>query len=759
MENQDNAESIVNKMLNDISSDVPKQEKVVTVPTETSIIAETVKELETVAEASKVVVEPAEVAAAEVVAKATEETAENVAEVVSEATENAVVAEVVSEATEAVAETITESSDGAENVETAETAGQVETAESAEAGEEASDEPTEEELAAAALSRSNKIKIGIIIAGLTFILIAAIYAAAVAGGKTNMIPVAEPEVIAEVEPEETKPEPTKVIPTVAVEEEEETAQDSMIAIMLGNRRYDECIYADGGVVIVKKGDLYGAMDYAGNEIAPVKYAEIIQRPTEGGRFILANSKVESVSEEKDGATLSYEKTITTYTLYDNSGHKVFEGNEQIYTSDDVYMIGIEDNDNPRNNRIEYYRYDGKNKAFMVIYVKDAFSMTGFKDGKTVVYGFTAVPTEDQDTNPTNLVCGIMDERGKVSWFATAPGINEFSAEVEAWKEENKTIKTTSAKKKKTKKMVTAFDEDGNEILVSEDELDDTDEDSDTEEDTEVEEEEEFEEEELTEEELELIEEEADLSNGPQFHMDGVLNAPNQGYFVVKDLYDVNDPYSFYDTKGLWLADLDTAYMKGDAKKGFVPGNFNNGSVSVSRFVSGGQLLYNYGSIMVLDIDKKAVLVDVSKAKGMKSDSIDNKIVIAKYDDIVISDSEWWMYRDGDKCGYIDHKGNAQKLTFEDATPFVDGKALVVKNGKAIIIDEAFAELEEIGDASSVDIAGDLMMILRDGVTKNYILKENRDNPLGVKEEAEQEDPKAVTPTPEADTKSSSKKKK
>ena len=758
MENQDSAENIVNKMLDDISADVQKQKTAVSEPAVAeSVAAEPVASepvvTETVAAepvaSEPVVAEPvvAEPVASEPVVAATVIAGPTEASIVEETVkelkdvktveENTVMTEAPTEVKETVMETTPETEEKVEG-------------------------PVEEK---PAMSNANKIKIGIIVAGLIFIMIAAIYAAAVAGGKTNTIPVATQDVIVQEEPEEKKPEPTKALPTIAVEEEEEeTAQDSMIAIMLGNRRYDECIYADGGVVIVKKGDFYGAMDYEGNEIAPVKYAEIIQRPTEGGRFILANSKVESVTEEKDGTTLSYEKTVTTYTLYDNSGHKVFEGNNQIYTSDDVYMIGIEDNDNSRNNRIEYYRYDGKNKAFMVIYVKDSFSMAGFKDGKTVVYGFTAVPTEDQDTNPTNLVCGIMDEQGKVNWFATAPGISEFSAEVEAWKEENKSIKTTSAKKKKTKKMVTTFDEDGNEIQVSEDELDELDEDSDTDEETsedeEVEEEEVEEEEvELSEEEMELIEEEADLSNGPQFHMDGVLNAPNQGYFVVKDLYDVNDPYSFYDTKGLWLADLDTAYMKGDQKKGFVPGNFNNGSVTVSKFISGGQLLYNYGSMMVLDIDKRAVLVDVSKAKGMKSDSIDNKIVVAKYDDIIISDSEYWMFRDGDKCGYIDHKGNSQKVTFEDATPFVNGKALVVKNGKAIIIDESFAELEEVGEASSVDIAGDLIMILRDGVTKNYILKENRDNPLGVKEEATQEDPKAVTPTPEADTKSTSKKKK
>jgi len=644
-----------------------------------------------------------------------------------------------------------------ENAADAEKTEETATADAETNAEEAAEksEPTEEELKAAAEAKSNKIKIGFIVAGLCFILLGAVYAAAVAGGRTNNIPVAMPDTVTEELPEPTKEEKVAVvIPSPEVEEEEEPQAESLLAIMLGNRRYDECIYADGGVVIVRKGDLYGAMDYEGNEIAAVKYAEIIQRPTKGGRFVLGNSKVESITEEKDGATLSYEKTLTTYTLFDNEGNKIFEGYNRIATSDEVYMMAVEDDKDIRNNRIEYYRYDGKSKAFMVIYVKDAFSMIGFNDGKTIVYGFTAVPTEDQDTNPTNLVCGIMNEHGKVSWFATAPGISEFTKEVEQWKEENKTIKTTTAKKKKAQ-MVTSYDENGNEILISEDELENGSSDSVNEDNSD----ENVDDIDLTEEELETIEEEADISNGPEFHMDGVLNAPVEGYFVVKDIYDINDAYSFYDTKGNWIADLDTAYMQEDAKKGFVNGNFNNGSVTVAKYLKNGQLMYNYGTLMVLNVGKKDVLIDVSKAKGMKSDSLSNKIVLAVYDDIVISDSEYWVFHDGDRSGYIDHKGNEQKLSFSDATPFYEGKALVADSGNAYIIDAELNILEEISGASNVDIAGDLMMVFKDGVTKNYILKENRDNPLGVKEEVADEDPKAATPAATENSKTSTKKKK
>lgn len=626
--------------------------------------------------------------------------------------------------------------------------------------------------------KAKKVKIGIIVAGGVFILLAAVYAAAVLGGRTNQIPVAMEEITEEVI-EVTEPVKEQR-PIVTVQpQEEETPDTSLISVLQGNRRYDECMYADGGVVIVRTGDKYGAIDYEGKEIAPVKYATVEQWPTAKGYFVLSNTISDNVTEEKDGATLSYSKDVTTYTLYNNAGQKIYEGNNVIAASGDVYAIGIEDQDDIRKNRIEYYRFDGKNKAFKIIYVKDAFSMTGYRDGKTVVYGFSDVPTEDQDTNPTNLVGGIMDEQGNVKWFVQAPGITQFNDEVAQWKEENKIIKTTTTKKKKAKaqKKEIKYDEDGypieeddtdeyddeydDEIEYDEDGYPIEDDDEEYEEDTEEEEltEEELEEIELTEEELEVIEDEADLSSGPQFHMDTILNAPVGGYFVSNDVYDVTDPYTFYDEKGTWVADIDTSYMKADNKKGFVVGNFNNGEVEVSKYISDGEIFWNYGSNMVLEIGEKDVLIDAAKVAGMTADSLNDRMVVAVYDDINITDSQYWMFRDGDRCGYIDHKGKEMKLTYDDATDFVNGHALVVKNGTAILIDEEFAELEEIGPASGVIISGDVMMVLKDGTVKNYIMKEDRENPLGKKDKdaSDKEDPKAaVTPTPDASKKKKSK---
>ena len=298
----------------------------------------------------------------------------------------------------------------------------------------------------------------------------------------------------------------------------------------------------------------------------------------------------------------------------------------------------------------------------------------------------------------------------------------------------KTTKAKKTKKKKEKDVVKEVEEENSDTDAENTDEENTDEEADEEEEEETEEltDEELEEIELTDEELEDIEQEVDLSAGPIFHMDEVLNSPSEGYFVTKDIYDVVDPYSFYDEKGTWIADLDASYMNPDAKKGFVIGNLNNGAVTVSKYVHNGESYWNYGACMVLNVGNKDVLVDVSKAVGMTSDTVTDKIVRAVYDDISLSESEFWMYKEGNKCGYIDHSGMAQKPTYDDASDFSGGYALVVKGGKAYIINEKFEELEEIGAASSVATAGDLMMVMRDGGVRYYMLKDNRDDPLGEK---------------------------
>ncbi len=641
----------------------------------------------------------------------------------SESAEESQVAEVSS------VEAGAEATENAEESQAAETSSVEATAEATENAEESQETETSsktpEELKE---ERIKKIKIGIIAAGGIFILLAIVYIAAMMGGRNKVIEE-EPETVIVAIPTE-EPEVTAE-PTVeaVVEEEEEMPEESLIGVVQGNARYDECVYADGGSIIVRKADKYGAIDYEGKEIVPVKYTEIGQIPTKEGMFVLATSKTESVTEEKDGTTYSYEEVTTTYTLFDSTGKELYKGNNKIVVSGETYILGIEDKEDSRKNRVEYHKLGTKDKPYLTLYVNDQFSLNGFMDGKTTVMGFTAIPTEDQDTNPTNLNCGIMDSNGKIAWFAQAPGIDAFDKEVKQWKEDNKLLQQnikSSAKKNKEEKAEEEkeilYDEEGNPIEDA-DELDDEDAD-------ELDEESEDDIDDSEEDEDDYDYEEDELAGGPVFHMDEILNAPVGGYFVYKDLYDVEDPYSWYTDKGAWFADLDTAYLSPDDKKGFKVGNFNNGAIDVKGYVVDGEIYYNFGAYMVLTIGDKDVLIDMSKGKGMTTDSITDKIVVAVYDEINISANDYWMYKDGGKAGYLDLKGEPIKVSYDDATSFVNGYALVIRDGKAIIINEKFDELEEIGNAKSVDVAGDVMIINGDTGIRRYMLKETRNAPQG-----------------------------
>lgn len=640
------------------------------------------------------------------------------------------------------------------------------------ATEEAKPEKTPEEIAEAKAKRSKNIKLGIIGVGGAFILIAFIYFAAVMGGKNTTIEKEE-KPVAEVVEEEEEDDIAVPTPTVEVEDEEDTPDDSVVGVVFGNARYDDCLYADGGVIIVKKNEKYGAINYEGKEIVPLKYDALEEMPTKEGMFVLSNIK--SADE--------------TYTLFDNKGKALYEGTNRVLASNNTYVLYIEDASGGRETRVEYHKIGTKDKPYTTLYVNDQFTLNGFMDGKTIAMGFTAIPTEDQDSNPTNLFCGIMDESGKTEWFAKAPGVDEFDSEMKIWEEEKKLEEANKKNKKSTKKKnkktdEQLLDEDGNPIedadeaddeeleeikkLLEEVDLDEnlTDEEKELKKkeiQEKANEKKELEEDELTEdsEEDELTEdleddeltddlEDDELadSDKPVFHMKEVLSAPVGGYFIYKDKYDVKDSYSWYTDKGVWYADLDLAFLEKDDKKGFRVGNFNDGAVEPKTYLFDGEYYYNFGSLMVLTVGDKNVLIDMSKGKGMKAENVSNKIVLAVYDEICMDENNYWMYRDGDKYGYMDQKGKAQKVVFEGATPFVNGYALVIKNKQAILINEKFEEIEILDDATEVSVSGDILNITGDEGIRRYMVKEIRDN--GGEEKAAADATPDAKATPSAD---------
>ena len=124
--------------------------------------------------------------------------------------------------------------------------------------------------------------------------------------------------------------------------------------------------------------------------------------------------------------------------------------------------------------------------------------------------------------------------------------------------------------------------------------------------------------------------------------------------------------------------------------------------NLSGFYKGCTICYNYGTKAAITLNKgdfrRTVLIDAASNRNLFD-----------ADSISISEEKYWLYSDEGKWGYIDHDGNIQ-ATYEDATKFPNGLAMVIKDGKAFLIDEELRQYETGIDATSVISAGELFEI-------------------------------------------------
>lgn len=84
-------------------------------------------------------------------------------------------------------------------------------------------------------------------------------------------------------------------------------------------------------------------------------------------------------------------------------------------------------------------------------------------------------------------------------------------------------------------------------------------------------------------------------------------------------------------------------------------------------------------------------------------------LLAKADNIKMSDEDYWLMHQGGQYHFIDHAGNIV-ATYEDATEFYEGKALVKQDGKAYIIDNNFEIINELGEARGIFGYGELVKV-------------------------------------------------
>ena len=197
-----------------------------------------------------------------------------------------------------------------------------------------------------------------------------------------------------------------------------------------------------------------------------------------------------------------------------------------------------------------------------------------------------------------------------------------------------------------------------------------------------------------------------------------LSTVNHGYYAAGTFeYDAGWITMCTDTYEI-LGECDFYHAEPDAEKGFVYSeDYFDEQNSFRSFYHDGAYFYNYGSNMVWTVGERDVLVDFALHPGMTFETADNRIVKAVYDQIYMNDENYWLVKDGEKWGYIDHDGQEAAM-FEDATAFYQGYALVREEGTAYLVDEAFEKVQDLGEADSVSTIGELFVVTR-GDTKYF----------------------------------------
>lgn len=211
----------------------------------------------------------------------------------------------------------------------------------------------------------------------------------------------------------------------------------------------------------------------------------------------------------------------------------------------------------------------------------------------------------------------------------------------------------------------------------------------------------------------------------------VLNSFQHGYAtLVHDRLMLEVRGALMDEEYNLAYRFDLANCFPDDKKGFVvvPDYQTNDRYDIRSYYYNGGYFRNYGSKMVWRIGNKDVLVDLSKQTGMTTD---NRIVQAVHDGISFSNEKYWLFMDTIKVssadsqqnqislmGYMNHDGKVIK-GYDRATEFAKGQALVVENNNTYMIDENFKKIKSFGETQNIGRLGDLLYIFQNG--KQYIV--------------------------------------
>ena len=463
------------------------------------------------------------------------------------------------------------------------------------------------------------------------------------------------------EPEEAGGE-TAEEPQETAEAPEEEAAGETVEEILALSEYESFGSARGGVMPVKKDGLWGAVNYQNEVIVPFEHADF-QAPDDSGNFVMVDRTVEEVEDEVLGEAVTYEMEHKSYTLFDPQGNVLYQGDQQVRASGGMYIVLTEKDPLGEGQReIAYHRTDGT--LVQALSAHPWAFINGFYDGVSQVYR-----AEYDD---------VLVGQGEGVGYSYSTGSYQIG-EVDAagnieWHEDPLYTRYLERAEEEYQSAV-------EEAAGGEDDF-------------------------------------ANVGGMDSYYTRLPLSTVNHGYYVAGTFeYDAGWISMCTDTYEI-LGECDFYSAEPDAEKGFVYSeDYFEEQNSLRSFYHDGAYFYNYGSNMVWTVGERDVLVDFALHPGMTFETADNRIVKAVYDQISMNDENYWLVKDGERWGYIDHDGQEAAM-FEDAAAFYQGYALVREEGTAYLIDETFEKLQELGEADSVSTIGELFVVTR-GDTKYF----------------------------------------
>lgn len=413
------------------------------------------------------------------------------------------------------------------------------------------------------------------------------------------------------EPVEVVPEePVAAEPEVVEEEPIEEAAFKFTKICnIQEAGYDAAKSAYGGVLIVKKDGLYGAVDYEMNEILPCRYADY-KAPNNKGYFVMT-----------DGATQH---------LFSKTGEEIYSTNGDVTATGDCFIVAAkytEDFENVPVDVLQYYDYSGKLLLETSMGEEMPVRAAGFHDGVVLLRRYDYDPVSSN----CKMEVGKLNGDGDVIWQTEYDGPS-----------------------------YSYYGNDGD-----------------------------------------------DNGNGAAYGFyssQALLSGLNNGYYVTYHKIIEWGVMNMYDENSEHVATFDICGMGQD-------GNYSEDNHFSDNNLKGyyydGAYNYNRGTLMVIKSGDRCILFDALQKKAL-----------ANYEYICLCEDDVMLVEDGENWGYINSRGEVLAM-YDDASDFKNGHALIIKDGKACLIDTNLNVVEEIGEADGVSVYGEMYGVRKGDSTELY----------------------------------------